>query len=211
MLGLLSELSHICSQYSLYSLFSLFSLFSLHSLHSLYSQYNIPVTLINRGGYEEEISVSPRSMDSSPITTSVCPFHWHTELLALVNFTFNWIFRSWFDPKSYISESELFNFFIWSPSVFFFYWPIKNLPHQLWRKLKRRIGEIGSNIAAKTGAGSNAVIFSPEDKTRYWTRPIAQNWIFSFKMFLSTIFIMCDILLYIISKPFSLSFINKTI
>ena len=28
--------------------------------------------------------------------------------------------------------------------------------------MKRRIGEIGSNIAAKTGAGSNAVRFPPE-------------------------------------------------
>ena len=39
--------------------------------------------------------------------------------------------------------------------------------------MKRRIGEIGSNIAAKTGAGSNAVRFPPENKTRCWTRPIA--------------------------------------
>ena len=39
--------------------------------------------------------------------------------------------------------------------------------------MKRRIGEIGSNIAAKSGAGSNAVRFPPENKTRCWTRPIA--------------------------------------
>ena len=39
--------------------------------------------------------------------------------------------------------------------------------------MKRRVGKFGSNIAAKTGAGSNAVRFPPENKTRCWTRPIA--------------------------------------